>query len=30
VRAVIGGWSDRVGEAPFRLGDVDPASQPAA
>jgi hypothetical protein len=30
VRAVISGWSDRVADAPFRLGDVSPASESGA
>jgi hypothetical protein len=30
VRAVVAGWSDRLAEAPFRLGDVDPAAEPVA
>jgi hypothetical protein len=29
VRAIIAGWSDRVGEVPFRLGDVGPAPETA-
>jgi hypothetical protein len=27
VRAIIAGWSDRVAEAPFRLGDVGPPTE---
>jgi hypothetical protein len=29
VRATITGWSDRVAEAPFRLGDVGPVAETA-